>query len=516
MANNINLPLLDDRQRNLFSELPEGGTRQRTAAESGRQFVTGDPNLISVSGIKLEEHLKLAGQEAPFIIAKLLAELDWQEFERRYAATGRAPYSPRLMMGLILYGVMRGVHSLRELESMARLDLGCMWVTAGIRPDHTNIGRFIVMHHESLIQEFFESLTRLILKNIGSSSNRLAGDGTVIEAACSHYRLLKEEALRARLERARQQQAKSPDDAGLKTELATLEQCLEVFEQRKAARVYRGKDPESLRISAQEPEAMVQPTKRGRGVCPSYKPSALANEDRIITAFALDASNENKVIGAMLDQSERVVGARAQELLLDAGYFEDNVIDETLARDISMLCPEGRTPEQPKAGRFFQKSAFTFDEQSKTYRCPAGQIMIKIGVCQASCRVTHPKIFPFSPAISRLASSLRGMAPQNAPACHRDRPGYALNGRPRLRSAQIAPVSLSNVQTGFAVMASSVRQPSALLAPVALDSTKLHLPNANFACCLTSALGSRFSLFHTLACVGAKCPELGRYGAQLA
>ena len=54
-----------------------------------------------------------------------------------------APYAPRLMMGLILYGVMQGVHSLRQLERLARLDLGCMWVTGGIAPDHANIGRFV-------------------------------------------------------------------------------------------------------------------------------------------------------------------------------------------------------------------------------------------------------------------------------------------------------------------------------------------------------------------------------------
>lgn len=42
------------------------------------------------------------------------------------------------------------MHSLRELERLARLDLGCMWVTGSIAPDHADIGRFIVLHEESL------------------------------------------------------------------------------------------------------------------------------------------------------------------------------------------------------------------------------------------------------------------------------------------------------------------------------------------------------------------------------
>jgi transposase len=47
-------------------------------------------------------------------------EQDWTEFEGAYAATGRPPFSPRQMTGLIVYGVMQGVHSLRELERLAR------------------------------------------------------------------------------------------------------------------------------------------------------------------------------------------------------------------------------------------------------------------------------------------------------------------------------------------------------------------------------------------------------------
>ncbi|WP_425549733.1 transposase [Advenella faeciporci] len=52
---------------------------------------------------------------------------------------------------------MQGVHSLRALERLARLDVGCMWVCGGIAPDHANIGRFITLHEASLTHDFFES-----------------------------------------------------------------------------------------------------------------------------------------------------------------------------------------------------------------------------------------------------------------------------------------------------------------------------------------------------------------------
>ena len=342
---------------------------------------------------RLEDYLKAAGQSRPFVVANLLWEQDWLPFERRYAATGRAPYAPRQMMGLILYGIMQGIHSLRELEQLARLDLGCMWVTGGIAPDHANIGRFIVLHEDSLSGDFFESLTRAILKASGSSGARLSGDGTVIEAACSHYKLLKEEAVRSCAEASRKALEGAPDDPALQQKQQKSEQCLEIFEERKAARKRRGKDSETLCISASEPEAMVQRLKRSRGFGASYKPSVLANESRIITAHALDASSETQVIAPMLDQSARVTGALPDEVLLNAGYFDDGVIEATLTRDVSLLCPEGKWPAKPREEGLFHKSAFDYHPSTDTYRCPAGQTLFWLSGSSATPRTREYRLY---------------------------------------------------------------------------------------------------------------------------
>jgi transposase len=369
---------LDDTQYHLFADLPQGTNQPQlqTATDSGRRFVTGDPTRIYLGTTRLDTHLKHCGQTSPFIIARLLNEQNWQPFESRYAATGRAPYAPRLVMGLILYGVMQGIHSLRELERLARLDLGCMWITGGIAPDHANIGRFITLHDDLLSGDFFESLTGDILKACGTSNKRLAGDGTVIEAACSHYKLLKEEAIRERAAAADKALKDKPDDTNRMEQQQTSQHCLKTFEERAAARACSGNSTDTLRVSPTEPEAMVQRLKRGRGFAASYQPSVLSNADRIITAQALDVSSETKVIGALLDQSSRVIGTPAEELLLDAGYFDDSVIKATLDRDVSLLCPESTTPGEPKAGKVFHKSRFDYDQMSDSYRCPAGEVLI--------------------------------------------------------------------------------------------------------------------------------------------
>jgi len=389
------IPSPDDTQLKLFGDMPPGtmSPQLKTAINSDRRFITGDPHAIFLGTTRLQDYLQQSGQFTPLIVARLLDEQDWQTFEQRYAATGRAPYAPRLMMCLILYGVMQGVHSLRGLERLARLDLGCMWITGGITPDHANIGRFIVMHEASLTQDFFESLTRTILTATRSSNTRLAGDGTVIEAACSHYNLLKEEAVKARSAASIQAVECRPDGQATTQEQLRRQQCEAIFEQCLAARRSNGKSSESLRISASEPEAMVQRLKRGHGFAPSYKPSVLANEDRIITALALHPSSETEVIAPMLDQSARVSGAYAKELLLDAGYFDDEVIEATLARDISLLCPEGQWPAKSKEGGLLHKSAFDYDINTDAYRCPAGQTLILLSRCTPTSRTRAHDVY---------------------------------------------------------------------------------------------------------------------------
>ena len=374
----------DDQQFKLFVELPSGGKLGRTAADSGRRFITGDPRAIVIGTTPLEQYLRESGQTGVFTVARLLDEQDWTEFEGDYAATGRPPFSPRQMMGLILYGVMQGVHSLRELERLARLDLGCMWITGGIAPDFTKIGRFITKHTTLLTSSFFESLTRQILKATGSNTQRLAGDGTVIEAACSYYNLLREDAIRQRAAAAQAALTAQPDDPEVQREHQLSEQCVKVFEERALARKRSGRSTETLSVSPTEPEAMVQPLKRKKGISASYKPSILANADRIITAMAVDPSSETKAVAALLDQSERTVGGKPEEVLFDAGYFDDSVIAATIERDISLLCPDGQVPGQLKQGNVFPKAQFEFDESADSYRCPAGRTLIFMKAFEAT------------------------------------------------------------------------------------------------------------------------------------
>ncbi len=367
-------------QYDIFSELsdiPEKGSVNHQGIGQQRRFLAPQPSDITIGHTYLQQHLEQAGQKTPIIVADFLNELDWSEFEARYGKSGRPPYAPRNMVGLILYGIMQGVTSLRGLEALARLNLGCMWVSGGIFPDHANIGRFVIMHAESLSLSFFEDLARLALKKTRSSGHCLAGDGTTIEAACSNYNLVKEEAARAALEEARRQAEKAPGDEEKQTVVEHKTVVLETLLTQKEKRRKRSqKAAENTMVSPTEPEAIIQKMKRGRGYAPGYTPSVLANEKRVVVAVAVDPTNETAVIPEMLDQAVRTTGQSPDELLLDGGYANETVITTTIDRDISLLCPESGKPGKPKKGKKFHKSRFRYDTTNDVYYCPGEQTLV--------------------------------------------------------------------------------------------------------------------------------------------
>ena len=384
-------------QFDIFSGLtdkPEKTPENHRVAEQQRRFLAPQPSDITIGHTYLQQHLEQAGQKTPIIVAEFLNEMDWAAFEVRYGKSGRPPYAPRNMVGIILYGIMQGVTSLRGLEALARLNLGCMWVSGGIFPDHANIGRFIVMHAESLTLGFFEDLAQLALKKTHSSGHCLAGDGTTIEAACSNYNLVKEEAAMAALEEARRQAEKAPEDEGKKTVFEHKAVVLDTLLTQKEKRKKRSqKAADNTMVSPTEPEAIVQKMKRGRGYAPGYTPSVLANEKRVVVAMAVDPTNETAVIPEMLDQAVRTTGRRPGELLLDGGYANETVITTTIERDISLLCPESGKPGKPKKGKKLHKSHFRYDVTNDVYYCPAEQALVLLYQPGINARADAAKVY---------------------------------------------------------------------------------------------------------------------------
>jgi transposase len=367
-------------QLGLFAQEAGSGIEGKAiSAPKGIRFKDPDPRSILLNGVRLDEHLMRTGERSALKVRQLLQQQCWLEFEAAYRPGGRPAYAPRAMTGLILYGIMRGITSLRDLEQFARVDLGCMWVSGGILPDHSILGRFIQRHADYLSEDFFISLTRQVLRVTGSDTRTVSGDGTVIEAAASRYRVVKEEALKQALEQAQQGVAEAPHDEKRVQRLEQLQAAEPVLQARKAAKQANGKHADGMQITAVEPEAVIQPLKDKKRFAPAYKPSVLANAVRVIVAQAVDASSETRVVAGMLEQAK--AQGKIEAALFDAGYHSKGVLEATGEREIELLCPEGQSQGSSwnkQSDKYYPKSRFQYDAQRDGYRCPQGQELVRL------------------------------------------------------------------------------------------------------------------------------------------
>ena len=121
--------ICSSRQYSLFDEAIAGNVdgiiAKLASVTSPVRFEVPDPRNLSINGKPLEEHLQLAGLTAPLKLRPLLLSLSLAEFEASYRSGGRPPYAPQAMMGIILYGILQGLSSLRDLEWLAHTDVGC-------------------------------------------------------------------------------------------------------------------------------------------------------------------------------------------------------------------------------------------------------------------------------------------------------------------------------------------------------------------------------------------------------
>ncbi len=90
----------------------------------------------------------------------------------------------------------------------------------GHQPDHSTIGKFIVLPAAVLTEEFFVQLVKHLVARLRLGPARTAGDSTLIDAAARRFRLLWSEAAAQAAQAAREAAAAAPDNIRLKRKAA--------------------------------------------------------------------------------------------------------------------------------------------------------------------------------------------------------------------------------------------------------------------------------------------------------
>ena len=330
-------------------------------------FENGDPARLFVGAVPLEKFLQDGGLKWVIRLAKVMEELDWTAFEASYKPGGRPPLHPKRVVGLIMFGLMLKQTSLRQLEGLALRDLGAWWLTGGLTPDYTTITKFIQRHEKLLSNEFFVATTSLIVKRLKLKRGDIAIDGTVVQSAASTAGVMRREALEQALTSAR--------DAGDTAEVTKLEIASKVLANKQTAREEAGRKGEA-QVSAEDPEAVLQPKKNSDDYELGVKPLVATHSSGLIIAQTVSPQSETSEVPALLAQHEQIFGGPPTRVMADAGFHTIALLALFVSKDIDALIPSGRGTGV-KAGRkgLFAASAFKWNEETQSPWCPSGKSM---------------------------------------------------------------------------------------------------------------------------------------------
>lgn len=387
------------------------------AAESRQQLVLFPTRLDDV--VPAEHPVRL--------LDEILSRLDWSAWERLYhLRRGQPPFHPRVLAGVLLYGLLTRVRTSRALEDALRVRLDFRWLAEGRSIDHTTLSEFRRSHPEALKDLFVQ--IGLVARELGFVTlESLAYDGTRVRAnsrrsgtrTVDQLRKSREELaatfteLERRLEQA---DALAAGDERLAADSSTLPQELQDTRQRLAridaaleevARVVAAGQTVPARLPLTDPQARVTPNKEG-GFAPNYTPLATVDvaSGLIVGCDVIAMTNEEASLVPQIEAVQRDFGldAPVPEVLADgmmatgnnlACLHEMNVTcyspskqvppdqNPAFREDLTQPVPESawsalpsQTTQSKKSSQsltLLTKEAFRYDARQDCYWCPQGK-----------------------------------------------------------------------------------------------------------------------------------------------
>jgi len=368
----------------------------------------------------------MIGEDHPVrLFDEILSLCDWSAWEGHYCLVhGQPPIHPRIVAGVILYGLSRGMRSSRVLEYMLATNVDFMWLAEGRQIDHSTICGFRTQFRDEL-KQLFANVFRIALRAGLARLETVALDATRVKANSSRHSTATAATLAERLaaldaqvermlQEAEEADAKAPALFGqippnrLPRELADLkrrqERLGEALAAAKAKDTSRKTDKNGKKkpaaVPVADPESTVQPNKEG-GFAPNFTP-VVTTEDKggfIADADVLAGGEDPHQAVETIDRIEQTFGQKPGQMLADSAYDSGQTLAGLDHRKVEPFIPLSQRPgtpdnparrddpTQPVAEADWDKlprnvkshkldrSAFVYDGQADCYYCPMGRVL---------------------------------------------------------------------------------------------------------------------------------------------
>lgn len=280
-------------------------------------------------------------------------------------AAGRDVLSPRMLLTLWLFAIIKGISSAREIARRTKTDQAFRWIVGDLSVSHSRLSDFRVVHRGALETVFSDVVASLLHKGL-VTLDVVAQDGMRVRASASAPSFRRYESLLECREQAElhlhavlaevgdpntstgEQAAR---EAGARDYQRRVEAAIETVKELQARRSPSAKP---ARASTTDADARVMKMADG-GFRPAYNVKATTAGDKMggpRTVIAVDVSNvgsDMNAIPPMLDQIEKQTGQLPKTLLADANHTGHAGIKNAAERGVEALIPVPSRSRKPGA-----------------------------------------------------------------------------------------------------------------------------------------------------------------------
>ncbi len=340
------------------------------------------------------------------LLYEILCGLDWSAWTQAYDGRhGQPPIHPRVVAGVIIYGLMRRIRSSRQLEYACGHNIDFMWLVEGRVIDHDTICKFRTRFKDAL-KELFKQVGRLAMGMGYIRLLEVAFDGTRVKANASRFHTWTAERVEAALkelgaqvakmlseaETADSREATLYDESGAETLPAELadakkreEKLKKLLEELREADAARKKD--GIKTPAQLPKAdtdsTVMPNKEG-GYAPNYTPVAATDgtSNFIVDCEVVPGPNEQNEMLPSVDRTTENFGQKIDNLSADKAFGTGKNLEGMEAREVNFY-----TPVESPAGTGSRVAQAALQRQEEIgqvefcLRCGGELLLLSDGAC---------------------------------------------------------------------------------------------------------------------------------------
>lgn len=319
----------------------------------GRQKSQGKLFFYNVN---LEKRLR---PDHPLRKVKDLIDFDfvYAEVKETYGRRGNVSVAPPVILKMLFLLVFYNIRSERELMATIPERLDWLWFLDydldDPIPNHSVLSKARSRWGVAAFQSFFERIVDQCISAGLVDGSKIFMDSSLIQADASNNSVMDISLPKVQLQNS----------------YAELERRLEMHDKKGIAN--------RKHISTTDPDASV--VRSGSKSRLRYKVHRAVDEKtEIITAIDVTPgeTNEAHQLSSLLDQHEQVTGTKCKTVVADSKY---GTVDNFLAchdQDVQAHIPDLKETQKNRRKDIFAEKDFIYDQQSDTYTCPAGQLLL--------------------------------------------------------------------------------------------------------------------------------------------